>query len=190
MKTQQKNLVKTAKTIMLSFALLTFAACSSQDAKPGQNTKPPAMDIHTATLLGDLDVVRQHIKAGTDLNDKEPAGGSTPLITASVFGKTEVAIALIEAGADLNSTNNEGSTPLHCAAFFCHTGIVEALLDGGADKDLRNIYGSTALESIADPWKDVKGIYDEFSKALGPLGLKLDYGHLEETRPIIAEMLR
>jgi len=43
------------------------------------------------------------------------------LTTAAVFGKTEIALALVNAGADVNIINNDGSTPLHTAAFFCHT---------------------------------------------------------------------
>ena len=148
------------------------------------------MDIHTATILGDLDAIQQHIKAGTDLNLREPAVGSTPLISAAVFGKTEIAIALIGAGADLNIQNNEGSSALHSAAFLCRTEIVKALLDKGADKSLKNNYGSTALESVSAPWEYVEGIYDQFAKDLGPLGLKLDFTQLEETRPVIAEMLQ
>ena len=31
---------------------------------------------------------------------------------------------------------------------------------------------------------------ERLGRDLGPLGLKLDYKHLEETRPVIAEMLR
>ena len=54
--------------------------------------------------------------------------GSTPLIIAATFGKTEVARALIEAGADLGMRNNHGSTPLHVAAFLCRPEIVEAML--------------------------------------------------------------
>ena len=90
----------------------------------------------------------------------------------------------------MNLQNNEGSTPLHTAAFLCRTEIVRMLLDHGADKTLRNVYGSTPLESVAGPFEEVKGIYDVFSRDLGPLGLKLDYRYLEETRPVIADMLR
>ena len=107
--------------------------------KPGENNqmkrkeprasrnyvKAPNMDIHAATLLGDLEAIEQHIQAGSDLNEKEPAVGSTPLISAAVFGKTEIARALIEAGADVNLKNNEGSTALHTAAFLCRLEIVE-----------------------------------------------------------------
>jgi ankyrin repeat protein len=140
-------------------------------------------------VLGDLESIQQHIKSGTDLDQSEPAGGSSPLITAIVLGKTDIAKALINAGADLNHQNYQGSTPLISAAFFCRRDVVEILLDKGADKTLKNNYGHTALESISAPFENVKGIYDQVGKDLGPLGLKLDYGYIEKTRPRIAEML-
>ena len=152
--------------------------------------EPPSVDIHTATFLGDLKVIHQHIEAGTDLDERDPTLGSSPLITAAVFGKTEVAKALMEAGADINLQNNDGSTPLHTAAFLCRVEIVEALLENGADKNIRNNFGSTALESVSGPFENVKAIYDQFSKDLGPLGFKLDYEQVKQDRSRIAEMLR
>ena len=137
-----------------------------------------------------FEIVQQHIEAGSDLNERDPTGGSSPLITAAVFGKTEVALALIAAGTDVDFKNNDGSTPLHSAAFFCHTEIVEALLINGADAAIKNNAGSIALEPVIAPFEDVKGIYDYFGETLEPLGLKLDYEQIEKTRPVIAEMLR
>lgn len=147
------------------------------------------MDLHTAVFMGNLSEVRKHIAAGTDLNKKDQYG-STPLISACLFGKTPVALALIEAGADVNLTNQDGSTPLHTASFFCRPEIVKALLQNGADRSIRNNYGSTALESVAGPFNEVEAIYDQISKDLGPLGLKLDYDYLKTTRPEIAAMLK
>jgi hypothetical protein len=197
MKNQMIHLIKTAATAVLVASCLTLVVSCNQGNPTRQNkqstetaVKPPNMDIHTAAILGDLDVIDQHIRAGTDLDLKEPSMGSTALITAAVFGKTEIAIALIEAGADVNIKNNEGSTALHSAAFLCRTVIVRALLDNGVDKTLKNNYGSTALESVTAPFDYVKPIYDQFSKDLGPLGLKLDYDRLERTRPVIAGMLQ
>ena len=153
-------------------------------------TTPPDKSIHAAAVEGDIETIRQHINTGTDLDAKEPSGGSSPLITATVFGKTEVAMALIEAGADLDFKNNEGSTPLHTAAFFCRTEIVEALLTNGADATLLNNAGSTALESVVVPFDLVKPYYDYFNNTLGPLGLVLDYEEIKRTRPLIAEILK
>ena len=184
---------------MLAAALLSFSSCGNEKGKTDEGInqasdseeviKPPAMDIHSAAFMGDLDAVKQHVNAGSDLNQKD-AYGSTPLTIAVTFGKTEVAIALIEGGADLNGINNDGSTPLHTAAFFCRIEIVEALLAKSADKSIKNNFGSTAYESVAGPFEPVKGIYDQISKELGPLGLKLDYDYLETTRPKIAALLK
>lgn len=193
MKTQKINSVSVVAILFVAF--LCFSACdgkkesSTEEQSKSSVSKAPSMDIHTATFLGNLKAVQQHINAGSDLNEKDEYG-SSPLIIATTFGKADVAKALIEGGADLNGTNNEGSTPLHNAAFFCRTEIVEALLEKGAEKNVKNIYGSTAFESISGPFEDVQAIYDQINKDLGPLGLKLDYKHLESTRPIIAEMLK
>jgi CubicO group peptidase (beta-lactamase class C family) len=154
----------------------------------GQDLPTPVVSIHAAAFQGNVAAIRQHIAAGSDLNVKD-AYGSTPLIVAAAFGKTEAATALIEGGADLNLTNNDGGTALHTAAFLCRTEIVEALLDAGANKYLRDNFGNTPLESVSDPFEDVKSIYDDIAQGLGPLGLELDYAYIRATRPKIAEML-
>ena len=107
-------------------------------------------------MTDNMEALKQHIAAGSNLNEKDPLGGSSPLISACLFGKTAMAKMLIEAGADLNFRNNDGSTALHTASFFCHPEIVRMLLDKGADKTIKNKYGSTAYESVAGSFADVK----------------------------------
>ncbi len=154
------------------------------------SVKVPKTGLHMAVIEGNLEAVRQHIQAGSDLDAREPSGGSSPLISAALFGKTEIALALIEAGADVNFKNNEGSTPLHTAAFFCRPVIVEALLTNGADKSITNNSGSTPLGTVTIPFNAVLGIYEYFGNTLGPLGLELDYEVIQKTRPLIADMLQ
>ncbi|MFC2156702.1 ankyrin repeat domain-containing protein [Acidobacteriota bacterium] len=175
--------MKTLTTGILIVSLLMAAGCTKQESPA------PRVSLHAAAVQGNIDVIQQHIKAGSDLNKKD-AYGSTPLIIAITFDKTDVARALVEAGADMSVTNNEGATPLHIAAFFCRSEIVQALLDEGADKNIKNSTGKTALETVAGPFDDVKGIYDAIGKGLAPLGLNFDYERIKKTRPKIAEMLQ
>ncbi len=176
--------------------LLSMGLCQSTSvfaqAKPKSKVqvKAPAEDLHTAVLKGNMAALKQHIAAGSDLNVKENMGGSTPLIMATLLGKTDMAKALIDAGANLNLKNNDGSTALHIAAFFCRPEIVKQLLAKRADKTIKNNYGSTAYASVLAPFKEVKGVYDMMGKMLAPLGLKLDYAYIEATRPKIAAMLK
>ncbi len=183
--------MKIMTTAILLIMLCTGISCGKQDNTDSakvETPKPPGVSMQIAALQGNIDAVKQHIKAGTDFNKKDDYG-STPLIIAATFGKTDVAKALIEAGADLKITNNEGAAPLHIAAFFCRTEIVRALLDKGADKSAKNGTGKTALETVSGPFEEVKVFYDGIGKALKPFGLKLDYKHIKQTRPKIAEML-
>jgi hypothetical protein len=147
-------------------------------------------DLHMAALEDDVEALREGIAAGGDVNEEAPGTRSTPLITASMFGSTEVARALIDAGADLNVQNADGSTALITAAFMGRTEIVEALLAAGADRSIRNNAGSTALDAVSAPFESVEGIYDYLVTTLGPYGLELDYDQLQEARPVIADMLR
>lgn len=189
---------KTAVTIMLFAFLIIISSCSSRESN--QNTensvstsnknKAPNIDIHTAVLTDNEEAVQQHILAGSNLNEKEAYGGSSPLITASVFGKTAMAAKLIEAGANLNYINNDGSTALHTAAFFCRPEIVDMLIEKGADKTIKNKYGVTAYESVITPFDEVKGAYDMMGQMLSPMGLKLDYDYIRKTRPEIAAKLK
>lgn len=183
-----------AASVLLTITVYANQAKSTKEIEQTSNTQvltqAPAIGIHEAVIKGNLEAIKQHIKIGSDLNEKELSGGSSPLITACVFGKTEIALALIEAGADVNLINNEGSTALHTAAFFCRTEVVESLLKNGIDKTIKNNAGSIAIESVLVPFELVKGIYDYFGTTFGPLGLELDYEYLKKTRPLIAEMLK
>jgi len=106
---------------------------------------PPAVDLWTAAATGNIQVVRQHLAAGTDLNAMDPALGNTPLNWSGIFGQTDVARMLIEGGADVNGKSREGDTPLHASAFYGCTEIVKLLLDKGADASIRNQNWQTPL---------------------------------------------
>lgn len=163
---------------------------AAQVAETMETIQQPAVDIHTAVATENTAALKQLIESGADLNVTEPMGGSTPLISACLFGKTEMARLLIDAGADLNVQNNEGSTALHTAAFFCHAEIVKMLLAKGADRTIKNKYGNTAYESVAGSFADVKAVYESLGQLLQPMGLKLDFAQIEKMRPEMAALLK
>lgn len=186
----KKNIIRTT-LFLISVAILASCGTNDSSAQTKKSGKEaPAVDIHTAVVTDNRDAIKQHIAAGSNINEKDPYGGSSPLISAAVFGKTEIAKLLIDAGADVNFQNNEGSTALHTAAFFCRPEIVKMLLDKKADKSIRNKYNSTAYESVAGPYADLKPTYEAMQQMLAPMGLKLDYAYIEKTRPEIATMLK
>ncbi|PLX13776.1 MAG: ankyrin repeat domain-containing protein [Marinilabiliales bacterium] len=193
-----KNLI--IRTIIMSLTLIILLGNSSctnsknekeeskSTIKEVKTLEKPTVDLPTAVFMGNTNAIKQHINNGTVLNTRD-AYGSTPLNIAITFGKTDIANMLINGGADINATNADGSTPLHTASFFCRTEIVETLLKNGADKTIKNHYGSTALESVSANFEDVKPIYMQIAKDLGPLGLRLDLKRIETTRPLIAKII-
>lgn len=178
MKRRMKKLIKSLVVGLMVSAL----ACTG--------VKAPEMDIHTAVVTGNMDAIKKHIDVGTDLNQKDTVSGSTPLISSIVFGKSDIAELLIDAGADVNETNADGSSPVYVAAFFCRTETLKKLLTAHADKNIPNKFGSTALEVVTIPFAAVKPVYDVFSVELGPLGLRLDYDRIQQERPAIAKILK
>jgi hypothetical protein len=190
MKTHRNKFVKSLYYLIIVAIIMPACAQSNGKSETGNGVEKPEMDIHAAVIAGNLEVVKHHIEAGTDIDKKEPMSGSTPLITATTFDKTAIAKALIDAGADLTIQNNDGSTALHVAAFFCRVEIVQLLLDKNVDKDIRNNYGATPRESVTADFKDMKPVYGMMQEQLGPLGLKLDMDELKKTRPVIAMMLQ
>jgi len=156
--------------------------------------KAPDSSLFEAAVAGNLEAVKQHIAAGTDLNqvDPNPFGSKgSSLHAAAAFGYTEVAVALIKAGADVNLKENEGQTPLHTAALFCYPKIAQALLDNGADKTIKDNDGQTALEMVVFPWEIAKGIYELLDGIIfKPAGKPLDYNRIQKTRPQVAAIIR
>ena len=90
----------------------------------------PSMSIHEAAGNGDIEAIKQHLAAGTDVNAKD-GGGWTPLFYAAFSGRTEVAELLIAEGVDVNAKDNLGT--LRYAASGGHKEIVELLIANGAD---------------------------------------------------------
>ena len=151
-------------------------------------TEGYSSDIWRAASTGDIEGVKRYISEKKDLNVNDPMFGSTPLISASVFGQTQVVRLLIDNGARLNETNKKGSTALHSAAFLGRSEIVRLLLEGGEDKDAKNNNNQTPLEIVEQEWnKELENIYTFLEQTLR---IPVDLEKIKAERPRIAEFLK
>jgi len=175
--------MKKANAWILVIVLLVLCGQTKKSAAAA-----PDIDIWKAAASGNMEAIKQHLEAGTDVDVKEPAGGGTPLLVAAAFGQVEAAKLLIEKGANVNARSNDGATALHGAAFFCHTEIVKLLLGKGAVVDAENIRGETPLDAVAGEWsQELEDIYRWLAELWK---LQLDLERIQATRPKIAALLR
>ena len=95
--------------------------------------KAPDISIHEASEEGNIETIKQHLAAGTDVNAKESFFQSTPLHRACLFGRKEVVKMLLANGADVNAKDEDMMTALSYATTGEDKEIVELLLDKGAN---------------------------------------------------------
>lgn len=106
-------------------------------------------------------MVRVLIEGGAKATARTRHGGNSPLHYAIDGRSVETVKALLNAGADPNTTSSSGLAPLHrCAAIPGQEGIVEALLKGGADPNqktsmgaLSAVRGLSGLTTSRDLWQ-------------------------------------
>jgi ankyrin repeat protein len=109
------------------------------------------LDVFTAAAVGSEDVVFQELDRDPALIAAHSSDGWTPLHLAAFFGHRDLALRLIERGAevDARSTNAMKNTPLHAAAAGRKAELVKLLLKEGADPNATQEGGWTALHGAA-----------------------------------------
>lgn len=174
--------------ILVVLLSISFMNACSKPATSGSNSveSQPTVNLHEAAMQNNLEAINSHIQAGSDLEEKEPTGGSTPLIVASVFGNDQIVEALIKGGADLNAQNNEQSTALLTAAFFAHPKVVQMLIDAGADQTITDKNGTTAAALASTEWSpELEGVYQ---LVFGVLQMELDLDRIKKDRVEVAKI--
>jgi hypothetical protein len=150
-----------SQLIAIVAAVLLVGCVTSQQSTPAPEAKPvepvaeasqpepptvkaPDISLWWAAQKGDIEAVKQHIAAGTDVNPKDSK--ETPLHKAAYWGRKEIAELLIAKGADVNAKEQDGYTPLHWAARNGHKEIAELLIAKGADVNAKADGGRTPLD--------------------------------------------
>ena len=115
--------------------------------------KAPDIPLWYAAVAGDIDAVKQHLAAGTDVNAKGVIG-DTPLHHAASRGRKEIAELLIAKGAAVNAKDEDGETPLDQAQAMISISPpeIKAAIKETADL-LRKHGGKTKKELAAEELK-------------------------------------
>ena len=134
--------------LLTTIAAVLLVGCGeSQQSAPAPETKPvepvaeaaqlepptakvPDISISEAAMNENIEAVKQHIAAGTDVNARDNAG-STPLHQAAINGHKEIAELLIANGADVNAKTDAGVTPLDDAIGRKHSETIDLLRKHG-----------------------------------------------------------
>jgi len=101
--------------------------------------------LMSATANNDVDGVKFFSKGGALVVNQRNKGGATSLHIACREGNFEIVKTLIDNGANVNITDNEGWTPLMRASLSGNQEIVEILLKNGAKANLLNSLNESAL---------------------------------------------
>ena len=118
-------------------------------AKPELLTaNAPDISIHEAANEGNIEAVKQHLAAGTDVN-VNTNWGRTPLHSAAVNGREEIVELLTSKGADVNAKDDNQSTPLLLATSQGDMEVARLLILKGADVNAKDIWGHTSLHNAA-----------------------------------------
>jgi ankyrin repeat protein len=161
-----------------------LAGCGeSQQSAPAPEAKPepptteaPDYDIWLSATLGNIEAVKQHLAAGTDVNAKG-RDGWTPLHNAARNGHKEIVELLIDNGADVNAKHILGETPLHLVnSHRKPKEIIELLVAKGADVNamfrLHELDPIDAAETLLDQHIDTN-LADHIRKHGGKTGAEL-----------------
>jgi hypothetical protein len=159
-----------------------------------------APDILDAIISGNIEVVRQHIAAGTDVNEKSGKDVPSLLHWAVAEENEEIIKLLILAGADVNAKGKTGRTALDTAinitaSYDRNHEIVDLLRKhGGKTKDwLRaeeSIFIATSagrIEAVERHLADGADVNEKDARGQTSLHIAAAVGHKEIVELLIAE---
>jgi ankyrin repeat protein len=97
--------------LLTTIAAVLLVGCATTQSPEPPTAKAPDISIYEAAREGNIEAVKQHIAAGTDVNAKND-NGEIPLHYAAFVSHKEILELLIAKGADVNAKDKDDETPL------------------------------------------------------------------------------
>ncbi|KAJ4858421.1 ankyrin repeats (3 copies) domain-containing protein [Trichoderma breve] len=119
-------------------------------------------------IFGKLGAVSQYLETSTEaklfLHGKDETGNTT-LIMAAAEKSNEMVSLLLQKGADVDATNNNGRSALMEAALWGRLRSVKALLESNASKCVKDRHGRSAMDLAQPTRRNEKERYSRSSRA-------------------------
>lgn len=108
------------------------------------------MDFYIAVTKNDVQTAKRLLKNAPELLNAqdETTNNSLPLYKAATNGNTDMVEFLIENGADVNATDDDGSTALSSAVMGGYEETVRCLLEHKANVNIKDKSGITPLDCL------------------------------------------
>ena len=121
--------------LLTTIAAVVLVGCATTQSPEPTTTKAPDISILYAAETKNIDAIKQHLTAGTDVNTKD-SKGKTPLHHATKDHEIEIAKLLISKGADVNAFSEpnpllRSGTPLDMAVDMKQTKTADLLRKHG-----------------------------------------------------------
>lgn len=120
-----------------------------------QQTESGFTSICIAAYIGDINITKELIKNGADINLATSLGWTGLILACELFNKSgtgnqylNVIKELIRAGAVINAANVFGDTALHWAVTNNNFSVVKELVLAGANINQINSYGASPLATV------------------------------------------
>ncbi len=127
-----------------------------------QKFKPIDQDLLNAAYFGNTRNVKKYIALGGNINYMEERDGWLGIHYAARWGLSEMLMAYIKAGCDVNSKTKKKETSLHKCARWDTKNCAIILLEHGARPDIKNSDGNIASEFTNDP--ELKFLLDNYEE--------------------------
>ena len=119
-----------------------------------------------ASWRNDVAAVKAHLASGTAPDSIDDWTGKTPLHYAAEYGNLEIAVLLLDAGANARHVDDDKATALHHAAVGGFVDVAKLLLHHGADINVKDKRAETPMDgavffghtNVSDLLKEYYGI--------------------------------